>query len=166
MIDITKIEDDALADKEGVDRFAAAMHAKMTDKRLQGYSGWHNDCTTLHLLKLLNEHLPKGDMLDVANFAMMIWNREHPTAVSARPEALCSGWVPISERAPERDGKYFVLVGDYHEALASKYYRWNGNYCWEYAYVTHWMSVPALSSLPSPLARITGEPIPQGDEDK
>lgn len=78
MIDITKIDNDEAADNEGVDRLAAAMKAKLKAKRLEGRGGWHNDCGIGRLREMLMEHIGKGDILDVANFAMMIWNRENP----------------------------------------------------------------------------------------
>ena len=76
--DITKLDDDARADELGVDRLVATMRAKLWAKRLEGYTGWNNDCTLEHLQQLLKNHVHKGDMVDVANLAMMIWNREHP----------------------------------------------------------------------------------------
>lgn len=88
MTDITKIEDDERADNEGVDRLATAMKAKLKAKRLEGYHGWHNDCSMPRLRRLFDAHVPKGDILDVANFAMMIWNRENPNAAVALPEEV------------------------------------------------------------------------------
>lgn len=76
--DITKEVLDDRADDLGVDRLAAAMKAKLAIKRAEGYYGWNNDCTMERLRGLLLDHIGKGDILDVANFAMMIWNREHP----------------------------------------------------------------------------------------
>lgn len=76
--DITKIDDDETADNEGVDRLAAAMKAKLKAKRLEGRGGWHNECTIERLRSMYLDHIGKGDVLDVANFVMMIWNRENP----------------------------------------------------------------------------------------
>lgn len=65
-------------DNWGVDRLAVHMKVKLAKKRAQGYSGWHEPqaCTVDHLARLLIQHLPKGDPVDIANFAMMLFNRE------------------------------------------------------------------------------------------
>lgn len=64
-------------DDIAVDRFAAAMKAKLAEKRAQGYHGWDDpeDCTIEHLSNLLAKHVAKGDPIDVGNFAMMIHQR-------------------------------------------------------------------------------------------
>lgn len=64
-------------DDLAVDRFAAAMKAKLAEKRAQGYHGWDDpeDCTIEHLSNLLVKHVGKGDPVDVGNFAMMIHQR-------------------------------------------------------------------------------------------
>lgn len=69
---------DALA----VDRFAAAMKAKLAAKRAEGHGGWDDkeDCSQLFLSQLLREHVEKGDPLDVGNFAMMLHQREERIA--------------------------------------------------------------------------------------
>lgn len=85
------------SDDVAVDRFAAAMKAKLAKKREQGYSGWDepDECTVDSLARMLVEHLPKGDTVDIANFAMMLWNRlggdralSLRTAQPAAPSAL------------------------------------------------------------------------------
>ena len=76
---ITTITGGFDADETGVDRFTEAMRRKLTKKRKEGRGGWNNDCRIELLLAMLHEHAIKGDMVDIANFAMMIWNREHPT---------------------------------------------------------------------------------------
>jgi len=83
----------ALADTKGamqhpddtaVDKFAAAMKAKLERKREQGYHGWDDkdDCSQQHLVGLLVAHMAKGDPVDVGNFAMMLWNRGERTALA------------------------------------------------------------------------------------
>ena len=64
-------------DDLAVDRFAAAMKAKLAKKRAEGYGGWDNpeECTIEHLTLLLVSHLSKGDPIDIGNFAMMIHQR-------------------------------------------------------------------------------------------
>lgn len=65
-------------DNHGVDQLAVHMKAKLARKRAEGYSGWDDParCSVHHLARLLLDSLPKGDPVDVANFAMMLFNRE------------------------------------------------------------------------------------------
>lgn len=64
-------------DDAAVDRFAAAMKAKLAKKRDEGRGGWENktQCSQELLSNLLREHVTKGDPLDVANLAMMLHQR-------------------------------------------------------------------------------------------
>lgn len=64
-------------DDQAVDRFAAAMKAKLAQKRAEGRGGWEDpeQCTGAFLSRLLVEHVEKGDPLDVGNFAMMLHQR-------------------------------------------------------------------------------------------
>lgn len=65
-------------DDEAVDRFAAAMHAKMASARAKGKEGWDDParCSDDRLLNLLNDGYSARDWVDVANYAMMLWARE------------------------------------------------------------------------------------------
>ena len=73
-------------DDAAVDLFAAAMKAKMAASRAKGRSGWHDpdECPAERLNSMLVEHLAKGDPVDVANFCMMLWNRNENTAPAAQ----------------------------------------------------------------------------------
>jgi hypothetical protein len=64
-------------DDLAVDRFAAAMKAKLAQKRAEGRGGWQDksQCAAEFLSKLLREHIEKGDPLDVGNLAMMLHQR-------------------------------------------------------------------------------------------
>lgn len=64
-------------DDLAVDRFAAAMRAKMAKQRAKGYGGWDDpaQCTDESLADKLMTHTQKGDPVDVANFAMMLHQR-------------------------------------------------------------------------------------------
>lgn len=67
-------------DDAAVDRFAAAMKAKLAKAREKGRGGWDDpaQCSVEFLAKLLVEHLTKGNagtFEDVANFAMMLHQR-------------------------------------------------------------------------------------------
>lgn len=80
-------------DKWSVERYAKAMDAKMELKLNEGFGGWADPrkCTVEHLQRLLLEHIEKdvktgedgknifvGDPVDIANYCMMIWNRNNP----------------------------------------------------------------------------------------
>lgn len=62
-------------DDEAVDRFAAAMHAKMASARAKGKEGWEG-CAPAYLASLLSHAFSAGEYVDVANYAMMLWARE------------------------------------------------------------------------------------------
>lgn len=57
--------------------FSDAMHRKIVNKFKEGKRGWDDPSIKEPLKKALLEHFEKGDMVDVANFAMFIWNIEH-----------------------------------------------------------------------------------------
>ena len=78
-------------DDIAVDKFAAAMKAKMAASRARGRGGWDDpaQCDVADLCSMLVDHIDKGDPVDVGNFAMMLFNRgvrswELPTALAAR----------------------------------------------------------------------------------
>ena len=58
-------------DDEAVDRFAAALKEKLARSRAKGRGGWQA-ASAAHLSQLLRDHLPKGDPVDIGNFAMML----------------------------------------------------------------------------------------------
>lgn len=72
-----KVEAVAHPDDLAVDRFAAAMKAKLARKRAEGRGGWEDreQCSSWFLSRLLREHVDKGDPLDVGNLAMMLHQR-------------------------------------------------------------------------------------------
>ncbi len=69
-------------DDVAVDAFAAAMKLKMADARAKGRGGWEDpaQCSAVDLTRLLRAHVEKGDPRDVANFCMMLWNRQEGIA--------------------------------------------------------------------------------------
>lgn len=77
-------EDIQHLDDLAIDRFAEAMKLKMAASRAKGRSGWCSRAETPHnlLVKFLEEHVAKGDPVDVGNFAMMLWNRGERTTRS------------------------------------------------------------------------------------
>ena len=64
-------------DDIAIDTFAQAMKNKMARQREKGFSGWDDksQCTEEYLAQLLVKSISKGDPVDVANFAMMLFNR-------------------------------------------------------------------------------------------
>jgi hypothetical protein len=83
----------AIADEAAVDRFAAAMKAKLADARAKGRGGWQDVDPTV-LSAMLREHVEKGDPRDVANFCMFLWSLGHGI-----------GPAPATKEAVEETGK-------------------------------------------------------------
>ncbi|HUD91217.1 hypothetical protein [Sphingobium sp.] len=91
-----------VVDDVAVDRFAAAMKAKLAKKRAEGRGGWHDrqDCPAERLSAMLRAHVDKGDPLDVGNFAMMLHQRGDsitppttPAVESGEVDRGAEGWV-------------------------------------------------------------------------
>lgn len=84
-------------DDAAVDRFAAAMKAKLAKARKKGRGGWDDpaQCSVEALAQLLVDHLSKGNagtFEDVANFAMMLHQR------GADPQVLADAYeAPIKQ---------------------------------------------------------------------
>ena len=75
-------------DDVAVFRFAAVMQAKMKHAReVKGQREWDDPdtCSIEDLQQMLLHHVEKGDPVDIANFAMMIWNRQWAQAKAASP---------------------------------------------------------------------------------
>lgn len=68
----------AMVDDAGVEDLALAMKEKLSQKRNEGHDGWYDleKCPPERLALLLLDHLPKGDPVDLANFAMFIYHRQ------------------------------------------------------------------------------------------
>lgn len=77
-----------ISDDQAVDAFAAAMKAKLIKKRAQFGDTWHT-APVEDLAKMLVAHIAKGDPVDVANFAMMLFHR------AGGGNALASGGTSI-----------------------------------------------------------------------
>lgn len=79
---------------DAVDRFAGAMKAKMHKKALQGFRGWNDPNHALQFRAMLIEHATKdletaSQMIDTANFCLMVWLADLMKAEAARPEVAC-----------------------------------------------------------------------------
>lgn len=49
------------------------MTARLTQKRNEGRGGWYtNACSNKELRQMIDEHLAKGEMIDVINLSAMI----------------------------------------------------------------------------------------------
>lgn len=77
------------ADNLLTDSVHNGMSFKLQKKRNEGRGGWWNEkeCSIDFLKKLLAEHVKKGDMIDVINFAAMIRLRELDLEYKAYHEA-------------------------------------------------------------------------------
>jgi len=112
-------------DDAAVDRFAAAMKAKLAAARAKGRGGWDdpNVCSVEFLAQLLVEHLAKGNagtFEDVANFAMMLHQR------GAEPKVLADA-APVVQTAPQ--GKF--RMGDLVKKSTGS--EWVGHVCGTYS---------------------------------
>lgn len=61
-----KLEDDYC-----IDQFARLMKEKMDRARAKGRRGWQS-CSQKRLSDMLRQHVEKGDVVDIANFCMML----------------------------------------------------------------------------------------------
>lgn len=60
-----------------VDDFAEAMKQKLRFKYDEGQRGWDNPAWRVDdVISRLTTHVGKGDMVDVANFAMFAWHKK------------------------------------------------------------------------------------------
>lgn len=58
------------------DDFAAAMKQKLRQKYAEGKTGWDDPAWPIgDVIAQLEAHIEKGDMVDVANFALFAWHK-------------------------------------------------------------------------------------------
>jgi hypothetical protein len=67
-----------MADRRLVEHASKAMARKLSIARQKGRGGWWDEeaCSVEQLRAMLAEHVEKGDMRDVMNFAAMIYVRQ------------------------------------------------------------------------------------------
>lgn len=70
------LADDMRALGELVHRFAAAMRHKLYEKAAEGYTGWNNPENIEMIQQKLLANAERGDWVDVANLAAMLWGLE------------------------------------------------------------------------------------------
>ena len=65
-------------DEMALQNFTQAMREKLKHARENGRQGWHasNVCNLEELARMFYEHVEKGDLVDIANFAMFLHQRE------------------------------------------------------------------------------------------
>lgn len=98
------------ADDLAVDRFTAAMKAKLAACRAAGRGGWDNpeECEVEDLAAQLVHSIDKGDPLDVGNFAMMLHQRQ--AGASVLSDAL-GAYVRGCGGAPD-DSQLGMILGE------------------------------------------------------
>lgn len=70
------LADDMRALGELVHRFAGAMRPKLYDKAVEGYTGWNDPANRDMIRQKLLANAERGDWVDVANLAAMLWGLE------------------------------------------------------------------------------------------
>lgn len=67
-----------------INDFADTLLKKLKQKFLEGKDGWDDPAwLRADIIRQLLEHVEKGDMVDVAAFAMFAWNQEGDRAAHA-----------------------------------------------------------------------------------
>lgn len=101
-----------------VDDFADEMKRKLRRKFMEGKSGWDDpQWPREDILRQLVQHVEKGDMVDVANFAMFAWNQEG----SDRQRPLPQGAADVSENMEtEAVDRLFCELSQFTRASTAK----------------------------------------------
>lgn len=77
--EVTRFTSELAALNEMLDAFAGAMREKLREKYHEGRGGWDSEeWSRGQIATALAAHVEKHDWVDVANFAMFLWNREEP----------------------------------------------------------------------------------------
>jgi hypothetical protein len=79
-ITATPVRDDMLEDGWAIQRFAAVMKLKMRRAAEKGRHGWQ-EASEDELWRMLLDHVEKGDVVDIANFAMIIHQNREPARI-------------------------------------------------------------------------------------
>ena len=103
-------------------RFSKECGDKLAAASAKGRGGWHvpNEVSGKELAEMLVEHLKKGDMRDVANFAMFLHERREETAkLFDRVGYLPAGPYDL-ERHPESGAMMEIVVYGETDNIGSK----------------------------------------------
>lgn len=105
---------EAHADDLAVDAFAQAMVRRLAQCRAAGRSGWDDpeQCPPQRLAEGLVRAVRAGKLVDVGNYAMMLWMRTYGRGLP--PSAPIAGWIgeALERREPvEWDGTGLPPVG-------------------------------------------------------
>jgi hypothetical protein len=114
-------------DDVAVDAFAQAMKEKMKKSRDKGRGGWQQmDEGTL--TGMLREHIDKGDMRDVGNFAMMIWNNSQTEETRVKDPYFVEACVDFLARYPDlnKPEEAFDNCQFYSDAFIAAYPKFKG----------------------------------------
>ena len=104
---------DRHSDDEAVDQFARLMREKMAVSRAKGRHGWDDpeQCDTEDLVAMMVEHITKGDVIDIANFCMMLHWRG---ATADMIRAACGDYfAPIGAGDAEDAARYREVRSGY-----------------------------------------------------
>ena len=95
------MNDEAKIDCAAVDLFAVAMKNKLTVAREKGRHGWHDRkvVTQLELVEMFYASVKQGDLIDIANFCMMLHFRAHEFGATNWKVSPPETWKPQSDRA-------------------------------------------------------------------
>lgn len=119
-------------DDAAVDRFAAAMKAKLASARAKGRSGWEDkaQCQQESLALDLRKHVHKGDPVDVANFAMMLHQRGESTKLRPLSQDLVDAIknAPVGASVIEHNG-HPVFISRASEDAAPMLGLMESNHC-------------------------------------
>lgn len=90
MVQQTETAQSPHPDDIAVDMFAAIMKLKLAKSRTKGRGGWDDPavCSVEQLAQMLVEHVVKGDPVDVANLAMMVFMRSTANPQYYNPAVL------------------------------------------------------------------------------
>lgn len=119
-------------DDVAVDRFAAAMKAKLASARAKGRSGWEDkaQCQQESLALDLRKHVHKGDPVDVGNFAMMLHQRGESTKLRPLSQDLVDAIknAPVGASVIEHNG-HPVFISRASEDAAPMLGLMESNHC-------------------------------------
>jgi len=66
-----------------VDDFAVEMKARLREQAIEGYRGWDDPANYQRIVEMMIKHaaVSKGEEVDAANLAMILWNLRRRTDV-------------------------------------------------------------------------------------